>query len=284
MFGQVGPGPYGDRLAQEISGLGWEFADAGQRPDAVVVVRIDPLESQLQAGAVPTMYVHMDNVDSSSGDDVTSRLHVTMRRPGDEPVSHRFGPTHVEEAVMSAAMRTFLEFANVSIDEVEERSTLSRALEALLSVIAEAEQLTRDLSDRDAEIEALHEDIEALQQLARSLQRKLTRRRLGLLAQLTLNFGLGLAVNRVDAAVFPQHVQQAIENVEQECRTVINVVVAQSGALTGDGNVLTWGSDAEDVADDPYHDAINAQLRAEYEQRDRGVDSSDSLPPENNEN
>ena len=73
MFGLVGPGPYGDRLAQEISALGWEFADAGQRPDAAVVVRIDPLESQLQAGSVPTMYVHMDNVDSPSGDDVTSR-------------------------------------------------------------------------------------------------------------------------------------------------------------------------------------------------------------------
>ena len=47
---------------------------------------------------------------------------------------------------MSAAMRTFLEFANVSIDEVEERSTLSRSLEALLSVIVEAEQLTLALS------------------------------------------------------------------------------------------------------------------------------------------
>lgn len=218
MFGQAGDSYaylYADRLAE----LGWKLA-VGQAPDAKIVVRIDPVDPAFRADSVPAMYVHMDNVDSPNGSDVTTRLRVAMsRHAGEKPALERYGPTHVEEGVMLAAMEQFFRYAAVAIDEVRDRRA-SQLLEALCQALDQAERLTSDIRARDEEIELLHEEIEALLVLANSLKRKLNRRRLGVFARCILDLGLGVGGNRVDSLIF-EPVRPAIVTIEQECTTIV---------------------------------------------------------------
>ena len=80
-----------------------------------------------------------------------------------------------------------------------------------------------------ARLPRIDAEIEALQALAHSLKRKLTKRRLGSFARLILDLGLGVTASRVDAALF-EPVQAVVVQVEQQCTTIVNqfnVVVDQ---------------------------------------------------------
>jgi len=208
-------------LADEIARLGWEFAN-GRSPDAVIRIRYEPVDPAFRGGPVPTMELYLDNTPSLSGDDTTTRVYASMTRTHESPTNVSYGPAHVEEPVVHAAVTHFLNFAAPQVDATQ-MSLASKLLEALSQALDEAERLTDELSDRDDEIALLHAEIAALQVLANSLKRKLTGRRLGVFARCILDLGLGVGGNRIDAVLFEQ-VAPALQQVEAQCTVIQNEI------------------------------------------------------------
>lgn len=201
-----------------LAELGWQPARSGPLPNVAIEFRDGPLErGAVQPDGRKRLVI---GVSETPGEGDTTALVYAVRTDGEvfdlEP--HVLGPTHIVEAVIDALVRGFLEAVDAAEPEPRE---LSKMLEGLLAAIQMAVELTEELARRDAELEQLREELEALRVLTRSLERQLTKRRLGQIARVGLDVALGVLASRIDAALF-RDVQQAVQPVIAQCENIIN--------------------------------------------------------------